>query len=164
MSWRLVQPQALRGPRDADRGPAGGRGCGGSSWRGCDLRLQLQFSLGNSELFTNWSLDSDHNANVFSFCHYRPRSTGRGRCDHWDCQHSTEPRVLVLQLCRPQCDAGHRHQQTLGKLMAREKYGWRLHSEPRHSMISDHNSYRAPMTPRNVRPGESGSWKQPGTD
>ena len=50
MSWRLVQPLALRGPRDADRGQAGGRGYAGSSWRGCDLRLRLQFSLGNLEL------------------------------------------------------------------------------------------------------------------
>ena len=89
---------ALRGPRDAERGQARGRSSEGSSWRGQRTEAvwcqEIANSLSNFEMFTNCSLDSDHCANVFSFCHFRPGSTGRGRSYHWDCQHSTEPRVL----------------------------------------------------------------------
>ena len=95
---REARPLALRGPLDGERGPARGRSSGGSSWRGQRTEavwwLEIANSLGNFEMFTNSSLDSDHCANVFSFCHFRPGSTGRERSYHWDCQHSTEPRVL----------------------------------------------------------------------
>ena len=122
------------------------------------MRLRLQFSLGYLDLFTNHLILII--MLMFSHCvtpdylHYRDEGevttvTANTRLSPqcWCCSFAG---LRVTQGTGTSSRA-----QTLGKLMAREKYGWRLrlHSEPRHSMISDHNSSSAPVTPRNVSPG-----------